>query len=193
MGEAQPIEPQVRAGLVQQSLATVRGLRAEVRDTALGGVSPRLLAAVEAAPQKDWLPLASDLALLDGLVAAVGADGMRSTWRASMLENFRRPPLGPVLHVAERRFGRSPEGFVRFAPEAFQAVFREAGRLEIAGASERAATLRYEGAPAIALASDGLLEALAATFEAGIAFGGAAGEAAIAHDEGRVVFELCWR
>jgi hypothetical protein len=179
----------VRAGLAQQTLATIRALDEPGLGLRVLARVPRdVVQRVASTVRTEWLSIDDDVALLEALYAEIGAVRHRSVWSAAMEKNFRGPLLGPVLQVAVSLHGRAPNGLLKFVPQAFQSVFRDAGRLEVVVNDAGRARVVYREPPE----SPALLESIAATLDAGIRFGGRTGGTTISHDEDGVAYAIRW-
>lgn len=186
--------PMVRAGLCQQTLATLRTLEdVALSARALGSVDPGLVARVEAAGRTEWLPLDHDTALLEAIHREAGAAAHRAIWMAAMERNFQGALLGPVMKVASGMFGATPNGLLRFLPPAFQAVFKDAGRFDVVENEPGRGVAIHVDPPVLPPShAAALAESIAATLDAGLRFGGVHGTTAIGPHEGNVGFTLTW-
>lgn len=171
----------VRAGLCQQTLATIRALdEPGLALRVLGRVPRDVVQRVTTTQRTEWLPVADEVALLEALYAEIGSVRHRSVWSAAMEKH--------LLKVAASMRGQSPNGLLKLVPQAFLSMFRDAGRLDVVvNDAGRGRVVYRERAE-----SPALLESIAATLDAGIRCAGRTGATTIFHDEDGVAFALRW-
>jgi len=113
----------------------------------------------------DWLPLSVLTTMMDVARQVVDAEMFRKLQKDVALVYLQRPLLRGLLETSIRLFGFDPSFILRWAPRAWDMVFRHCGRLEYEAASGEN-WLRLRGFPREALASGSFVLALAAAFEA---------------------------
>ncbi len=176
-------EPSVRARHLKQTLAAVD--RTPARAAVRGALAPDVLAAIEASHGFDWLPVGHDVALVRAIHGALGPEGHHAFSRATILEAFDGPLLGPLIRVALAVKGRDPAGWVRWIPKAWALMFRDCGSWSVDRIAPDGAELTLDGMPAACFDDPVWPGSVASSLSALLAGAGAAGETRlVARDPG---------
>lgn len=155
----------MRASVIQGNLTDLQRLDPEPLQDILGGVSPKIVEAIERASRLAWLPLQHDVELSMSVARVLGDQGCVDWARTSMLLSLRTPLLEPLWKAAFRVFGMSPGALFRAAPSGWKAVYRNVGGVEHQ-ARPNAAVLALFDLPGLLLEDSTYLRCMCGTFSA---------------------------
>ena len=117
-----------------------------------------------------WIPIPFDIVVTDACRAILSPREFQDFWRDVTLVYLKLPILRTLAEAATRLFGVNAQGILRWAPRAWDAMFRNCGALTYESTStERESRLRLEGFPRKEFASGSFVAALAASFQAAFA------------------------
>lgn len=184
MGEGQPQDPAIRAGVLQGNLVAFGSLGRTAQVEILGAVDPQILAAIKRASRIAWLPIHYDLHLTDIVVAAVGEAGLNEWARAAMLQSLETPLLQPLARAAFRLFGVSPGALLRAVPSGWKATFRNMGTV-VYTSRTNAGQLRITGVPEPLMEDLTYMNAMCGNFMALLDVAGVDGSANVTHVDER--------
>jgi len=161
-----PRIPHVRAVSVQAALAELDLLPRPLR-AAITARLPREALTLENVVSVAWVPFALNLAIIDAAYEVLDLPMFRKFSRDVALTFVKRPILSALLDASTRLFGVKPQSLFRWSPRAWQALFRNCGRLEYeATGSPTESRLRLLELPTQVLASGAFVIGMAASFEA---------------------------
>lgn len=155
----------MRASVIQGNLADLDRLGSETVSEIRGGISPRVLEAVERANKLAWLPLAHDIDLSSNVARVVGQPRRVEWSQTSMLRSLRTPLLEPLWKAAFRVFGMSPGALFHAVPSGWKAVYRNVGTVAHT-ARPGTARLVISDVPDLLLDAHSYLEGMSGTFTA---------------------------
>jgi hypothetical protein len=166
LAEPRRSDPAVRFSHLKEDVTALAALGPEVQARVLARLDPRVLAAIGESTRVSWGSLGLNLALVEAVHAEAGQAGARALGKASFLaslDTFFRPMLAGVTSL----FDLQPTIVLRFAPQAWKAVYRGCGELQVRRDGEARASVEARGFPA-PLLREAFLHAFAGTFEAGL-------------------------
>jgi hypothetical protein len=184
-------DPAVRFSHLKEDVAALAALGPEAQGRVLARLDPRVLAAIAESTRVSWGSLALNLAVVEAVFAEAGEAGVRALGKASFLsslDTFFRPLLVGVTSL----FDLQPSVVLRFAPQAWKAVYRRCGELAVRKDGEARATVEARGFPAPLLEAP-FLHAFAGTFEAGLEICKKAGEVGWERHGATAVYSISWR
>jgi hypothetical protein len=152
-------EPLVRARSCQEWLEIVDQEEEPLRGRFLGLLSPALRQSIENASRLAWLPAAAHVELSDTLDRAYGPLRAHAYYRRAFAKSLSGPFLGPLVRTATHILGVTPAAFVRWAGRAYEAGFRNCGRIVGQVLGPYRARLVYEDLPPVCTASDAWMTA----------------------------------
>jgi hypothetical protein len=152
-------EPLVRARFCQEWLEIVDQEEEPLRGRFLALLSPALRESIESASRLAWLPVAVHVELSDILERAYGPLRAHAYYRRAFAKSLSGPFLGPLVRTATHILGVSPAAFVRWAGRAYEAGFKNSGRIvgEVLGPGR--GRLVYQDLPPVCTASDAWMTA----------------------------------
>ncbi len=167
-------EPSVRARHLKQTLAAVD--RTPARAAVRAALDPATVRAIEASHGFDWLPIGHDVALVRAIHGALGPEGHDAFSRATILEAFDGPLLGPLVRVAIAVKGPDLAGWVRWIPKAWALMYRDCGGWSVDRTAPDGADLSLAGMPPICFDDPVWPGSVASSLSALLARAGVAGE-----------------
>ena len=189
------MEPLVRAQFCQEWLELVDAQPEPWRGRFRARLPPELVEQIVAASRVAWLPLQVHVTLSDVLEEALGAARAHDYYRRAFAASLRGPFFGPLVQTGARVLGLNPWTFVRWAGRAYEAGFRNAGRIDGEVVGPGRAHLVYSGLPAICTASDAWMTSPQASAYGVFDFLGVDGVVRLDHEmrpKGGMVVELEW-
>jgi hypothetical protein len=159
-------EPAVRFSHLKEDVDALAALGPDLQARVLARIDPRVLVAIRESTRVSWADLSLNLEMAEAVLAEAGPSGSRAWGRASFrasLTTFFRPMLEGVASL----FDLQPTTILKFAPQAWPAVYRNCGALEIRRDGGERASIVTTGFPP-PLLREPFLHALAGTFEGGI-------------------------
>ncbi len=153
----------MRASVVKGNVEALERFGPEVAAQIRGFVRPGILEDIANASRIAWLPLEHDIALTTAVDRIVGRRKLLDWARSSISQAVDSPLLRPVFQAAFRLFGMSPGALLRVAPSAWQAVYRDVGKVRHRGGPESAYIEIVELAEAL-VADRCYLEAMGESF-----------------------------
>lgn len=152
-------EPLVRARSCQEWLEIVDQEDEPLRGRFLALLSPALRQRILSASRLAWLPVAVHVELSDSLDRAYGPLRAHAYYRRAFAKSLSGPFLGPLVRTATHILGVTPAAFVRWAGRAYEAGFKNCGRIvgEVVGPCR--ARLVYQDLPSVCSASDAWMTA----------------------------------
>jgi hypothetical protein len=155
--------PEVRAGLLRDWLAFVAREPEPYAGRFVERLPREMVARVEQATARMWLPAAYHVAMADALRDAFGRAREHEYYRRAFVESIRRPVLRPLFDVGARLLGLTPASFVRWASKGYAASFRNCGSLTGEVLGEGRARGVYRGLPRVCTDSDAWVESAQST------------------------------
>jgi hypothetical protein len=155
--------PQVRALTSQVALQHIDRLPAAQRDAILVAVGD--VTGARDAFQFNWIPFATQIRILDAMRAHLKPADWIASQRALMHAYLDKPVLRGLFDTAVRMLGLSVPTLARWAPRAFDALFKEAGLLRFEPGSATELALVLERFPTALMSSGSFVESLQAALE----------------------------
>ena len=150
---------QVRASYPRATFARIKELPEEQRARALERLQPSTFAALASASRpSDWMDGRAHIDLDDRLLEELGRQGFERYCRDLVIQMLRWGLFLPILAGRLRR----PAALLKAVPLAFQALFRHAGRVDVAGRAGRV-VVRHRDPPAVIVQSQSWVDGFAAT------------------------------
>jgi hypothetical protein len=156
-------EPEVRARLLRDWLAFVAREPEPYASRFLQRLPREMVARVEDAAARVWLPAGYHVAMADALRDAFGRAREHDYYRRAFVESIRRPVLRPLFDVGARLLGLTPAACVRWASKGWNASFRNCGTLTGEVLGEGRARGVYRGLPRVCTDSDAWVESAQST------------------------------
>lgn len=158
------------------------------RTRALERLQPSTLAALAAASRPlDWIDGRAHLDLDDRLYEELGPEEFERYCRELVIRMSRWGLFLPILAGRLRR----PEALIKAVPLAFQALFRQAGRVEVSGRAGRV-VVRHRDAPAMVLQCQSWVEGFAGTLLGMLDLSGVEGAVLGSVEGADVILEVRW-
>jgi hypothetical protein len=146
-------EPLVRGRFCQEWLELVDAEPEPWRGRFMALLSSQMKETILGASRVSWLPLELHVTLSNLTEEALGETRAHAYYRRAFAAALRGPFLGPLVRTGARVIGLSPATFVRWAGRAYEAGFRNAGRIDGEVLGRGKARLVYSQLPAICTAS----------------------------------------
>jgi hypothetical protein len=125
-----------------------------------------------------WIPIPFDIVVTDACREILSPQQFQDFWRDVTLVYLKLPILRTLAEAATRLFGVKAQSILRWAPRAWDAMFRSCGTLTYEPTStERESRLLLDRFPRDEFASGSFVAALAASFHAAFA---------VTHSTGRI-------
>jgi hypothetical protein len=186
-------EPKVRARHLKVVLQAVD--QHPRRDAIRAAIAAPVLAEIEDATGTDWLPVAHDVAMANGLHAALGADGLDAFNLETMQQATQGPLLRALVALATSVFGFDMGSWVGWAPRAWRLIFYACGTMTVTrGAGE--ATVTLTGLPPVCAGDAVWPRSVASALSAMLPVTRAVGTVVLQSvdaDRGTAVYLMRWR
>lgn len=163
----------MRAAHVQENLRSLDALGEGVRARVRAAIGPALVAEIEGASRVGWVPAALDVALTRAIGRELGDEAVRRWSRDALIASAATPLLRGFVGTAMRTLGAS-RAVLRWAPRAWNTIYRNAGELQHETEANGTVVLVYEGPREIA-GDDTYLIGVAGAFEGALEVCGARG------------------
>ncbi|MBK7397767.1 MAG: hypothetical protein IPJ34_16080 [Myxococcales bacterium] len=156
--------PEVRAAMVKDLLASLRAGKVPRGAEILGLAEPDLVRRVDEATRLEWLPSPPIARLADKARALLGGPRWRAVHREAADELAERALFRAVTRGMRVVFGATLATQCRIIPLVLNQAHRNYGTIDLTTSGPRAATVRIRGCPPEGL-SQGLLDVFAGTVE----------------------------
>ncbi|UJR85849.1 hypothetical protein [Sandaracinus amylolyticus] len=166
-----PLVPEMRAAHVQENLRSLERLGSDVAARVREAIGPESVAEIEGALRTSWLPAALDVALTGALGRTLGDEAVRRWSREALIASASTPLLRGFVATAMRTLGTS-RAVLRWAPRAWDTIYRNAGELRHEARDDGSVVLVYEGPRELA-GDDTYLVGIAGAFEGALEICGA--------------------
>jgi hypothetical protein len=166
--------PCIRASFVFDNVRSIEMLGPETFQRIRSLVPPATLELMDLSSRVAWLPVDVDIDWTEATDRVVGRERMRACMRDGILRATEGPLLSPVRRSVQAVLGITPTAYLRRAPTAFRAMYRDAGAVEV-DAGEREVVLRYVDIPEVIARSEPYVDGIAGAIEAVMVLGGEPG------------------
>jgi hypothetical protein len=155
--------PQVRALTSQVALQHIERLPPAQRNAILRTLGD--VTEARDAFQFNWIPFTTQIRILDAMRANLPPTDWHASQRALMHAYLDKPVLRGLFDTAVRMLGLSVPTLARWAPRAFDALFKDAGQLRFEPTSTVEVALVLERFPKELMSSGSFVESLQAALE----------------------------
>lgn len=155
--------------LPRQSVAAQTAVRARAGEA---------IARVEAASRVDWIPLATQLAILSAFREALGARGYDELCVAHFAASLEQPFVKGLFDTTVRLFGLGPAPIYKAFGRAWSGISRHAGVMRVEEVSDTALVVRFDELPMDEPELDLFVFGFRATFQGVIEVAGVRGDVA---------------
>ncbi len=156
--------PQIRALTSQVALERIDRLKPPLRDAILGDAGD--VSVARDAFQFSFIPFPIQIRILDAMRRHLTPVEWRESQRALMLGYLDKPVLRGLFDTAVRMLGLSVSTCCRWAPRAYDALFKNAGSLRYEpGPGPREGTLVLDAFPRALFSSGSFHDSMQAAFE----------------------------
>lgn len=162
----------VRASFVRDNWRTIDSLGPGEAARVKRRISDATRELVEGASRVAWLPVATDVDVTEAIDETVGRERMRRCMKDGLLAAVEGPLLSPFRRSVQAIFGITPSAYLRRAPRAFDAIYRDAGRFEISDRAETELVVWYRQIPPEIGASEAYVVGMAGALEAAMVLAG---------------------
>src|ERR1051325_3743974 len=121
--------PLIRALTVRAALGELAALPQPIQAAILARL-PEEVRTFDESVGVAWVPLAMNTVISDVALEVMGPVAYRGFARDITLAFFKRPMLSTLVEASLRLFGIQSQSILRWAPRAWQALFRHCGSLE---------------------------------------------------------------
>lgn len=161
-----PSDPAVRAAFTRAALHEVLGMEPAVASHVRAALPPAAIATVLDAARNAWIPVDIDMDVTEAITAALGPERCKAFWRKGLVDTMESPILKPLLDGVVGMFGLAPESLMRWAPRAWEAIYRNCGTMTVLERGLRSARLSLDDITPALVRSGAFIEALRASCEA---------------------------
>jgi hypothetical protein len=155
----------MRAAYVQENLASIGAFDDDDRSAVLADLGEDMTRQIRDAERSAWLDLALDVRLTEAIHGVAGDDGLRAANRDAIQSSFDGAVFGSLFSAAVQLFGPTPYSLLRWAPRAFENIYRDAGYWRVDRQAERSATIVWGRIPDMVLACAPYLEGVCGALE----------------------------
>jgi len=156
--------PQIRALTSHVALARIDTMAPVLRTRILAEAGD--VSRARDAFQFGWIPFEVQIGILDAMRRNLSPGEWTASQRELMMGYLDKPVLRGLFDTAVRMFGLSVRSLAKWAPRAYDALFKHAGELRYeAGETEGELSLVLDGFPSQLFGSGSFAESLQAAFE----------------------------
>lgn len=177
-------EPRVRAPLTK-AIVQLLDKQPEAVRTAVRARAHDAIEHVEQSSRVDWIPLATQLVILDALREFTGVERYEEFCAAHFASTVEQPFVKGMFDMTVRLFGLGPGGVFRVFPKTWATITRDCGVVEVETVDPQGTTIRIRDLPVAEPRIDLFVRGFRATFRGAIDLFGRAGDVKlVSYDRG---------
>lgn len=187
-------EPAVQASYMKQFAAQVRELGADGERVVAS--DPELFAELDEAWRMTWLPIETNVRMVDALYGTLGTARTRTFLADQIGAQLDTPLWRSFVEGAVRLLGLDPGSLSRWLPQTLALVFRSCGSWNVGREGEAAAVLRGENVPRVLVVHPHWADSVAAGLHALFSLCKTSGEAHVEERDpqtGLIRISLRWK